>query len=93
MLRRRAIQSPADGSPERKQRRAVGTGGEENPTRRVEHRVGVEPVAAGVERPDIVGNVERDAAAGLRPQEAADGDGLAAQCVAVEAVGRLSSSQ
>ena len=31
-----------------------------------------------VERPDIVGNIERSFAIGLWPQEAADGDGLAA---------------
>ena len=72
----------------REQRGAVIARGEQHAARRVEHGIGVQAVAAGIERLHLRRNVERDAVT-VRPQEAADRHRLAAQRVAVQAVGRF----
>ena len=55
----------------------------------IEHGVGVKAIVAGVERLDLVGNVEVDRAVGPGLQEGADRVGLAAQSVAMQVVGGL----
>ena len=54
-----------------KQRRAVAARGEQHAARGVQHGIGVEAVAARIERLHLGRDVERHAAVGLRPQEAA----------------------
>ena len=71
------------------QRAVVGTRREDHVARRVEHGVGVETVATGIERLDLGRDIERHAAIGLRPQEARDAGGMAAQGVAMKIVRRL----
>ena len=89
VLRRRMNQSPTSGSSGANSAAPSSARGEEDAARGVEHGIGVEPVAARIERLDLGRNVERHAAVGLRPQEAGDGRRLAAQRVAVQAVGGL----
>ena len=89
VLRRRTYQSRTACSSSANSARPSGR--DENSTRPVgvEHRIGIEAVVAGIERPHLGRDVEGEAAVGLRPQEARDGEGLAAQGIAVQAVGRL----
>ena len=67
----------------------VAAGREQDPALRIEDGIGVETVTARIDRLGFRRDLEGEVAGGGRPHEARDRERLGAQCIAMEAVGRL----